>query len=199
MNDNNVVSSSYLQDLIERIESSADWRAQKAEQYPDDNRNLRSSQALTKLAERLSALPGNDENVVAYEAVMGRLVDAEDDLHKVVEHENHYIGRYGFEYPQNGDPAGFLAGLTEQYQEWIDEAEERIAEQEREQAYEEAKEAADEAAKEAAHETAKEAAEEAAKEAAEEAYKEAYDEAYKEAYEEAYREALIKAFKKAAP
>jgi hypothetical protein len=185
--------SHFLEILTCNVESSADWRAEKAEQYPDDNRNMRSSRALAKLAERLRTLPDNDDNVVAYEAIMGRLADLDDDLTRVTEHESHYIGRYGFDYPQDGDPASFLSDLIEQYHEWVNEAEERIAEEERERAYEEAKETADEAAKEAAHEAAKEAAEEAAKEAAEQAYKEAYDEAYKEAYEEAYRDALIEA------
>jgi hypothetical protein len=182
----------HLEHLISQVESSADWRAGKAEQYPDDNRNVRSSQALEKLAKKLKALPDNDKNVAAYEAVMDCLMDG-DDMVSVVEHESHFIGRYGFDYPQDGDPAGFLSALTEQHQEWVDEAKERIAEEEREQAYEEAKEVADDAAKEAAHEAAKEAAEEAAKEAAEKAYKEAY----KEAYEEAYREALIEALEEA--
>ena len=188
----------YFKQLITNVQSSAEWRAQKAEQYPEDKRNLRSSEALTKLADNLRALSGNDENVVAYEAAVARLSKDDDGVRRVVEHESAFIGRYGFGYPQDGDPADFLAVLTEQYQEWVTEAEESAAEEEREQAYEEAKETADEAAKEAAHEAAKEAAEEAAKEAAEEAYKEAYDEAYKEAYEEAYREALIEALDNAA-
>jgi hypothetical protein len=187
----------YLEHLIIAVESSAEWRAQKAEQYPDDNRNIRSSQALAKLAEKLKALPDDDENVAAYETVLSRLTDSNDDPSRVSEHESHYIGRYGFDYPQDGNPAGFLSALTEQYQEWADEAEERAAEEKREQAYEEAKETADEAAKEAAHQAAKEAAEEAAKEAAEEAYKEAYEETYEEVYEETYRESLIEALEDA--
>jgi hypothetical protein len=192
----------HINDLIERVVASADWRAQKAEQYPDDRRNTQSSKALTKLAENLRALPADDEHVMAYEAVMDRLEELDDGnadlLVRVSEHQTGYIGRYGFDYPQDGDPAVFLSVSTEQYQEWVNEAEEEAAEAEREQAYEEAKEIADEAAQDAAHEAAQEAAEEAAKEAAEEAYKEAYDEAYKEAYDEAYKEALIEALKETA-
>ena len=186
----------HLEHLISQVESSADWRAGKAEQYPDDNRNVRSSQALAKLAKKLKAIRGNDKNVAAYEAVLDWLMDR-IDMVRVVEHESHFIGRYGFDYPQDGDPAGFLSALTEQYQEWVDEAKERIAEEEREQAFEKAKEIADDEAKEAAHEAAKEAADEAAKGAAEEAYKEAYKEAYDQAYEEAYRKALIEALEEA--
>ena len=185
----------HLEQLIEKVESSADWRAEKAEQYPDDTRNVRSSQALMKLAKRLKTLPDDDENGAAYETVMSRLMESDDDSAGIsaIEHESNYIGRYGFDYPQDGNPADFLSALTEHCQELIDEAEERAAEEEREQAYEKAKENAGDAAKEAADEAAKEAAEEAAKEAAEEAYKEAYEETYKEVYEETYREALIEA------
>jgi flagellar biosynthesis/type III secretory pathway protein FliH len=181
-----------IEHLISNIDSSAYWRAEKAKQYPDDNRNSRCSEALSKLVERLSALPADDKHVVAYEAAIERLVELEavDD---VSGDEAKYIGRYGFDYPQDGDPIAFLQDLTEAHQNRIKAAEEQHAEEEAEVAYEAAFEAADEEAKEAADEAAKEAAEEAAKEAAEEAYKEAYDEAYKEAYDEAYKEALIDA------
>jgi hypothetical protein len=189
----------YLEQLIEKVESSADWRAGKAEQYPDDTRNMRSSRALEKLAKRLKALPDDDEDGTAYEAVVRRLVESGYDrlMLGLSEHESQYVGRYGFDYPQDGDPASFLSALTEHCQELVDEAKEEEAEEERERAYEDAKETADEEAKEAAHEAAKEAAEEAAKEAGEEAYKEAYEETYKEVYEEAYREALIEALQDA--
>ena len=69
----------HLEQLIERVESSADWRAGKADQYPDDNRNVRSSQALIKLAKRLRALPRGDKNRAAYEAVMNRLMESDND------------------------------------------------------------------------------------------------------------------------
>jgi hypothetical protein len=188
----------HLEDLIFKVEGSAEWRANKAKQYPDDIRNINSAQSLERLAEKLRALPDNDENVVAYEAAMDRLVDSDANQTsngELVEHENAYIGRFGFDRYKQGeiDPAGFLSGLTETYQEWLNEAQERIAEEDREQAYERAKETADDAAKEAAHEAAKEAAGKAAEEAAEEAYKETYEESYKEAYEEAYCDALIDA------
>lgn len=182
--------------LIMSVESSAQWRAEKAEQYPDDSRNARSSHALKKLAEKMHALPADDEYVLAYEAVMARMDD--DDLYRVSEHESQFIGRYGFDYPQDGDPSDFLGALTEYCQELIDEAEERTAEEERDHAYEEAKGAAGEEAQEAAHKVAKVAADETAKKAADAAYKEAYAKAYKETYDEAYRAALIEALNNAA-
>ena len=183
----------HLEDLIMRVESSANWRAEKAVQYPDDKRNLRCSEALRELGRRLNELPADNEHACAYEAVVERLVELEAYDDRTSRHESEHIGRYGFNYPADGDPEAFLIDLVEQYQEWVSEAEEEAAKEERERAYEAACEAADEEAKEAAEEEAKEAAEEAAKEAAEAAYKEAYEEAYKEAYEEAYRDALIRA------
>lgn len=181
-----------LEMLIGNVESSADWRAEKAKQYPDDKRNVRSSEALKELARNLRQIPAGDETAVAYSAVVDRLVDL-DEGDRISEYESPFIGRYGFDYPTDGDAADFLSVLVEEYQGWVKEAEERQAEEEREQAYEAASEAADEQAREVAHEAAEEIAKEVAREVAEQAYKEAYDEAYKEAYEEAYKEALIEA------
>jgi hypothetical protein len=186
----------YLESLIQDVESSADWRDGKATQYPDDKRNRNSSEALSLLAKNLAGLPADNKHVQAYEVLIERLFEI-DKGSQMSEHQSQYIGRYGFDYPQDGDPEDFLDSLNEEYQEWVDEAEEKAAEEENERAYEAAVEIADEEAKEIAEEAAKEAAEEAAKEAAEEAYKIAYDETYKEAYEEAYREALIAAIEEA--
>src|SRR5215469_14753456 len=187
----------FLEHVIDRVESSAYWRDQKAEQYPDDNRNVRSSRALEKLAENLRALSADDEHATAYEAVMERLAELADNdadkLYDLSEHESHYIGRYGFDYPQDGNPSDFLSALTEHCRELVAEAEESIAEEVRERTYEVAKETAGEAIRKAAHEAAVEAAKEAAEKAAQKAYKKAYDKAYKEAYEDAHREALIEA------
>lgn len=182
-----------LETLIMQVESSAEWRADKAKQYPDDTRNVRCSEALSELAKNLSGLPAGNPHAMAYEAAVERLVDLDADAcSRMSEHENRYTGRYGFDYPADGDPEEFLSDLTGQYQEWIAEAEVEAAEEERERAYEAAKKVAGEEAKEAAAQAAREVAEKAAKEAAEEAYREAYDETYKEAYEEAYREALLR-------
>jgi hypothetical protein len=183
----------HLEHLIESVESSAEWRAEKAAQYPNDKRNRTSAESLSKLAKKLRKLGADNERLQAHEAAEKRLVELDAYGPDITEHISRYVGRYGFDYPADGDPEPFLDGLTEHYQEKIGEADEEAAEAEREQRYEEACEAADEEAKEAADEVAKEAAEEAAKEAADEAYKEAYDEAYKEAYDEAYKDALINA------
>lgn len=182
--------------LIEHVESSADWRAEKAAQYPDDRRNRRSSDSLTKLAQKLRELSVDNEHAKTYESLVERLFEV-DQGYQISEHESHYIGRYGFDYPVDGDAEEFLSCLNEQYREWVDEADEKTAEEERERTHTAAQEIAGEEAKEAAAEAAKEAAEEAAKEAADEAYKEAYDETYKEVYEKVYREALTELVREA--
>jgi hypothetical protein len=179
-----------LESLIREVESSVQWRADKATEYPNDRRSRTSADSLSRLAKNLRGLPPDNEYVRAYEAAIDRLVALEVDWG---EYTSRQIGRYGFDYPLDGDPKPFLEHLTEHYHGQIAEAEKKSAEAERERAYKEACEAADEQAKEAAAEQAREIAEEAAKEAAERAYKEAYDEAYKEAYDEAYKEALIEA------
>ena len=185
--------SGLLEELLLRVESAADWRDYKATQYPDDKRNGRSSAALKTLAKNLQILPSHPGGaaLAAYEDVMERALGLEDALYRISEVEQRYISRYGFDYPQDGNPASFLGGLTEEAAEIVKNEEEQVAERESEAKYEAAKQAADEAAKEAAHETATEAAKEAAKVAAEEAYKVAYEATYQEIYEETYKEALI--------
>lgn len=174
--------------FIEHVEASADWRAEKAARYADDRRNRRSSDSLTKLAQELREISADNEHAKTYESLVERLFEVDQGC-LISEHESHYIGRYGFDYPVDGDAEEFLSCLTEQYREWLDEADEKTDEEERKRTHTAAQEIAGEKAKEAA-EAAKEAAEEAAKEAADEAYQEAYDETYKEVYEKVYRETL---------
>jgi hypothetical protein len=186
----------HLYDLAERVEASGHWRAGKARQFPNDKRNTRSSESLVSLAEKLNELPpAAREAALAYSNVMQRVDDLDDPdvAYEIVGAQSQYIGRYGFDYPADGNPALFLAGLAEQLAEIVERKEARLSEKEKELRFEAVKEAADEAAKEAAHEAAEEAAKDAAEEAAREAYDATYEEVYRETYEETYREALIEA------
>lgn len=185
--------SEFLEFLIASVEESAEWRAEKAAQFPDDERNERCSAALAVLARNLRALPARDGHAQAYDAAMGRLVEFEDALIEMGEHETRHIGRYGFDYPEDGDPRAFLSALTRICDELVEDAEMDAAEAERQQAYEDAQHTAGEATKATAAEEARKFAEDAARKAAEEAYKAAYDKAYKSAYDEAYRETLLRA------
>jgi hypothetical protein len=98
--------------LVEQI-AQADWRAQKAEEYPDDDRSRRSAASLRKLQERLSAFP-------ATEAKWSRLwnayygprrssdPDRQDESLEFIGIEREALRRYGFYKEEDGDPAEFL-------------------------------------------------------------------------------------------
>jgi hypothetical protein len=191
-------ASGCQEQLVLAVEGSSWWRAEKAEQYPDDERNVSSSESLAKLAERLQALPRDDVHLVAYAEAIDRAVELSkecDLLSNISRTESQYIGRYGFDYPEDGDPSEFLESLTQEIESLIEDVEERVKDERLEAEHEAAAEEADEAAKADADEIAKEVAEEVAKKAAQEAYKEAYEKAYSEAYDEAQKEALIEALR----
>jgi hypothetical protein len=42
------------------VESTAEWRRQKAEQFPDDSRNLRAAEELERLAQEIDKLEGSE-------------------------------------------------------------------------------------------------------------------------------------------
>jgi hypothetical protein len=112
----------HLENLIASVESSSEWRAGKAAQFPDDKRNQQSSDALAELTRRLRKLPADNEAARAYEAVVERLVEL-DETERLVGYESRYVGRYGFDCPADGDPDDFLSSPTRQYLEWLSEAE----------------------------------------------------------------------------
>ena len=43
-----------------RVQGTAEWRRQKAEQFPDDRRNLQAAEELDRLAEQIEALEGSE-------------------------------------------------------------------------------------------------------------------------------------------
>ena len=119
-----------LEQLVQNVVSSADWRRSKAAQYPDDKRNVSSFESLDKLAKNLSAISPDDRGLVAYDEIMDRALELGPDLFMtdIVEVETGYIGRYGFDYPQDGDPAEFLSRLAAECWNLVKDAEERGAE-----------------------------------------------------------------------
>ena len=124
----------HLYDLAERVEASGHWRAGKARQFPDDKRNIRSSESLISLAEKLRELPPEDrEAAIAYANVMQRIDDLDDlDVaHEIIGVQSQYISRYGFAYPADGNPALFLAGLAEQLAEIVEREESELSEKKR--------------------------------------------------------------------
>ncbi len=104
---------SYTEWLIEEIEGNADWRTRKAEEYPEDERNLRSSQALRNLAARMKELSADHPKIQELwrlwfgPASPGKIRGQNKalDLIEVVSEELH---QYGFYSNDDGDPEPFL-------------------------------------------------------------------------------------------
>jgi hypothetical protein len=118
--------------LVLAVENAATWRAGRAEQFPADKRNVRSAQSLAALTKRLEALSVNNPHLAAYIEIMERAVAVavakRSVLHRISNLASQCIGRYGFDYPQdgNGNPAPFLFVLTREMTDLVEEEEERI-------------------------------------------------------------------------
>jgi hypothetical protein len=94
--------------IVLAVQSSAYWRHQKAEQYPEDKRNERSAAALDRLAEKLMALPTENQ---AYRELASVWFGSGSTA---TEAESYYIGRYGFDpWREECDPEAFLDELRE--------------------------------------------------------------------------------------
>jgi hypothetical protein len=78
------------------LEDSAEWRRQKAQQYPEDaRRNLEAAQLLEKLAVEIRAL---DDSEVHRQ--LSAAIEANDDLFSFSESWSDYKRRIGFwEFP----------------------------------------------------------------------------------------------------
>ncbi len=104
----------HKEQLLIEVESTADWRARKAEEYPDDPRNDRSAKALAKLARRLSRIKSDHPTIRALAEFWEREdTQAEQIKADLTDEQSRYIGRYGFDYPEDGDPVGFLQDLQD--------------------------------------------------------------------------------------
>src|SRR6266498_925744 len=78
--------------LVGQLRSSAEWRAGKAAEYPDDHRNRTSSIALEVAARDVAALPDDDPRLLHLATFSQR--GAEIDAY--LEDESRLIGRHGF-------------------------------------------------------------------------------------------------------
>jgi hypothetical protein len=94
--------------LADYVRSQAQWRGAKAEQYPDDERNVRSADSLRALAEAVEQMrPQQEELIRSIEGLIreqrwgtpGRGVEQA-------------VSRYGFD-GEPLEPAAFLAGLLD--------------------------------------------------------------------------------------
>ena len=83
--------------LQSTLEGSAEWRARKAEEYPDDQRNASSAAALAQAAQDVAAMADDDPRLSS----LGRLYEISDDeaMSDYATEENLHISRHGFDNP----------------------------------------------------------------------------------------------------
>jgi len=79
--------------LLERIGHTAAWREDKAERYPDDERNWRSARALRQAASDIAALPDSDPRLVH----LARIYDTGDTATIALQTRRQVIARHGFD------------------------------------------------------------------------------------------------------
>lgn len=92
--------------LADYVRSQAQWRADKAAQYPDDQRNERSAQSLSALAQAVEAIPpGGEQTIRAIEDLIRE--QRWGTPGKAVEGA---VSRYGFD-GEPPEPAAFLEEL----------------------------------------------------------------------------------------
>ena len=106
-----------MTDLIMELENTAEWRAQKAKEYPDDERNADAVAICQGLRRELLAGPQEDLQPESdiYDAVHDFLFSEgtdDGDEHEVARRWNEYRGRIGFDrFP--GSAKEYLHDLIE--------------------------------------------------------------------------------------
>lgn len=79
--------------LVERVEHQAEWRVQKAKEYPDDaDRNRLASEDLLALADSLKGIADDDPLWLAYACA----ANDDDDALLLSERESEVLGDIGF-------------------------------------------------------------------------------------------------------
>ena len=82
--------------LVETLESQAEWRRQKALEYPEDRRNIDAAELLEKLAEEASKLDQNDPLLERLESRLNRLGAKNDGYYLFSEGQSEYHRQIGF-------------------------------------------------------------------------------------------------------
>lgn len=92
--------SEYLNEMVGyQVQGTAEWRRQKAEQFPDDRRNLRAADELERLAREIDALHDSEiERQIG--AAHDSVTEVDDgglwtDLNEAVSEELRSIGFHG--------------------------------------------------------------------------------------------------------
>lgn len=66
--------------LAQELFSTAFWREGKADEYPDDDRNLRAAEHLADLARQILALPDDDPRILRMESAVRAIIDGNGEL-----------------------------------------------------------------------------------------------------------------------
>lgn len=92
--------------LATTIEWQAEWREQKAAEWPEDYRNQASARALRELAAHVRSLPVEDPRLVGFDAF------ADDERVMLGEEAGRWLSRVGFD-GRPVDPDASLGQLAE--------------------------------------------------------------------------------------
>ena len=96
----------YHKAIVNYLLAQAEWREQKAVEYPDDNRNAQSAACLRSLAAYILGRTGDDKALRELATLAVR-----DGMFMPFTEGAWLISRFGFDF-SNEDNAGFLASLT---------------------------------------------------------------------------------------
>jgi hypothetical protein len=100
----------------------AEWRSQKAAEYPEDERNARAAAALERLSAWFRALPEDDPVVVKIVGALNKLYGGDVDAGSFQPSVTELLGRFRFDnHPaaqtdaENREFIEYLASETEAY------------------------------------------------------------------------------------
>jgi hypothetical protein len=118
--------SEYLMEIIGyQVESTADWRREKARQFRDDDRNLRAAKELDELASGIGQIPESDsiyaQVVERHETFIGLGDDAFSAFERLNEDVSAELRSIGF-HGGYESAHSFLEWYSERLQEAVDEA-----------------------------------------------------------------------------
>lgn len=124
-------TTEFKEAVLMEIEGAISFRERKADQYPEDDRNIQCAESLTALAENLKKLPDDDLMLHDAEVVYREKWESTSsgevpcDLFFFPEEETVVGGptktlfsQYGFHGREAGNAHEFLISLTEEIDQW---------------------------------------------------------------------------------
>jgi hypothetical protein len=89
------IQSDILTFLADDLEHTAEWRRQKAEEYPNDDRNIQAAEIMERLAEEIRSRSGLDNHAAfVRRCAVSLMIDGDSQWREVTA----YLGRLGFDY-----------------------------------------------------------------------------------------------------